>query len=68
MRCWRRSDSEAKQVPFQIRLKDKGMIDYYYSFFKNFIFSPTISSTTEGFNLSLLGFLVETPTINLTGK
>lgn len=73
MQCQERIDSEAKQVHFQIRLKDKGKRDsplfvFFFFFFKLLGFFPSISSETEGLSLSLLGFLVETAAINLIGK
>lgn len=73
MQCQERIDSETKQVHFQIRLKDKGkgyapLFIFLGFFFLNFVFSPSISNETEGLSLSLLGFLVETPAINLIGK
>lgn len=73
MQCQERIDSEAKQVHFQIRLKDKGKRDSplfvcfgFFGFFcliflKTFVFFPSVSSESEGLSLSLLGFLVETP-------
>lgn len=71
MQCQERIDSEAKQVHFQIRLKDKGKRDslfFFFLYFFNFCFFPSISSETQGLSLSLFGFLVETSAINLIGK
>lgn len=72
MECQERIDSEAKQVHFQLRLKDKRKRDsplFVFLFLLIFgVFFSSISSETEGLSLSLLGFLVETPAINLIGK
>lgn len=78
MQCQERIDSEAKQVHFQIRLKDKRKRDsplfvcfflvVLFGVFLTFGFFPSVSSESEGLSLSLLSFLVKTPAINLIGK